>query len=100
MGNEYGDQQSVEVRIRATENRPSASSSAKFPFFHYRGVARIFRGGGMLRQLKGYHASPPRRGQGAKASRTLANFHFLKGLVNESIFQKYQQFFLPKIHNL
>ena len=54
---------------------------------------------GTLGPIIDYQA-PTARGQGAKALRTVANFHFLKrfkAFENEFIFQKYQlTFFLPE----
>ena len=49
---------------------------------------------GKPRPLKRYHA-PPAGGQGAKAPRKVAKFHFFKRfkvLESEYIFQKYQHF--------
>ena len=58
----------------------------------------FFSGGGVLPgHLKAI--SRPAGGPGAAALRTVAKFHFLKRfkvLENESIFQKYQHFILPK----
>ena len=58
----------------------------------------LFGGVGMLWPGKGYHATPA-GGPGCEGPRTLAKFNFLKRckeLENESIFQKYPHFYLPK----